>query len=284
MTNANKQIAIVCNPQAGNGKALHVADKIAIVLKEKQIPYSLFITYWPQVWSEMTQAWIIGGDGTLNYFINQYPDIKIPLTIFKGGTGNDFQKLLYGDIGLEEQVEKVLYGSVHLIDAGICNQKLFLNGVGIGFDGAIVKDLINKTKKSGKASYLASVLKNIFLYKGADHVIKFNGKTVSEKVLMINIANGKTEGGGFRVTPDAVIDDGKLDINIVKEIGSLKRLFYLSAIEKGKHLNLPLIQYHQADGIEISASVPMPAHMDGEYFEADHFLIECLPKRFSFLW
>ena len=284
MPKENKHIAIICNPQAGNGKALLVADRIAIVLKEKQISYSLFTTYWPQVWNDMTQAWIVGGDGTLNYFINQYPEINIPLSIFNGGTGNDFCELLYGGISLERQIEKILHGSAHLIDGGICNQKLFLNGVGIGFDGAIVKDLINKTKKPGKASYLAAVLKNIFIYKGIDHVIKFNGQTISEKLLMINIANGKTEGGGFRVTPHAVVDDGKLDINIVKEIGSLKRLFYLSVIEKGKHLHLALIQYHQTEEIKISISVPMPAHMDGEYFEADNFIIECLPKRFSFLW
>jgi YegS/Rv2252/BmrU family lipid kinase len=284
MSKENKHIAIVCNPQAGNGKALLVADRIAVVLKEKKIPYSLFTTYWPQVWSEMTEAWIIGGDGTLNYFINQYPEINIPLSIFEGGTGNDFQELLYGNISIEQQIEKILNAAAHLVDAGMCNQKLFLNGVGIGFDGAIVKDLRNKTKKPGKASYLAAVLKNIFIYKGIDHLIKFNGQTISEKLLMINIANGKTEGGGFRVTPSAVIDDGKLDINIVKEIGSLKRLFYLSVIEKGKHLHLPLIQYHQTEEIKISTSVKMPAHMDGEYFETNSFVIECLPKRFSFLW
>src|SRR5215217_6532427 len=106
-----KHIAIVCNPQAGNGKALQIADEIIRQLKVKQETFSLFTAYWPQYFGEMTEVWIVGGDGTLNYFINQYPDIKIPLSIFKGGTGNDFQELLYGTITLEEQIEKVLTGS-----------------------------------------------------------------------------------------------------------------------------------------------------------------------------
>ena len=284
MHNKNKHIAIVCNPQAGNGKALQVADKIVVHLKTKEIFYSLFTAQWPQVWNDITEAWIVGGDGTLNYFINQYPDIQIPLSIFKGGTGNDFQELLYGNIILEEQIDKVLNGSPHLVDAGICNKKLFLNGIGIGFDGSIVKELLNKKKKSGRRIYLSTVLKKILFYKGIDHTIEFDDRNISEKLLMVNVANAKTEGGGFCVAPNASIEDGKLDLNIVKELNSLQRLIYLSKIEKGKHLDLPAILYYQIKKIKISASILISAHMDGEYFETNSFIIECLPKRFSFLW
>lgn len=75
-------IAIVCNPQAGNGKALSVADTIVNYLKQKEITHTLFTAQWPALWNEVTQVWIVGGDGTLNYFINHYPDIKLPLSIF----------------------------------------------------------------------------------------------------------------------------------------------------------------------------------------------------------
>ena len=117
----------------------------------------------------------------------------------------------------------------------------------------------------------------------SDHNI-FNGKRIEQYCLMLNIANGKTEGGGFKIAPNASIDDGKLDLTLVGEISSLKRLFYLSAIEKGKHLNLKEVQYHHTDKIEIYSSGILPAHMDGEYFSANQFKIECSPKRFSFLW
>ena len=88
-------------------------------------------------------------------------NITIPLSIFKGGTGNDFHQLLYGLITAEEQIEKVVTGTTCLVDAGICNEKLFLNGVGIGFDGVIVKDLLSKKKLKSKSFYLNSILKNI---------------------------------------------------------------------------------------------------------------------------
>jgi YegS/Rv2252/BmrU family lipid kinase len=284
MAGENKHIAIVCNPLAGNGKALQIADKIVLLIKNKEISFSLFTAQWPEVWNDITQVWIVGGDGTLNYFINQYPDLKIPLSIFKGGTGNDFHELLYGTISAEEQIEKLLNGSAHFVDAGVCNKKLFLNGVGIGFDGAIVKDLISKKKSNGKSAYLISILKNILGYKEKKYSITFDGRTISQDCFMINIANGKAYGGGFKVAPKASIKDGLLDLNIVGEIASFKRFYYIPVIEKGKHLDLPFIQYHHTKKVKINSVEALPAHMDGEYFKSDHFIIECLPKRFSFLW
>jgi YegS/Rv2252/BmrU family lipid kinase len=284
MPEETRKIALLCDPQAGNGKALQEANKIAVYLKAKQISYSIFTVQWPQHWNDITEVWIIGGDGTLNYFINQYPDIKLPLSIFKGGTGNDFHELLYGSITPEQQIGKILNGSSHLIDAGTCNNKLFLNGIGIGFDGVIVQHLLSKKKSKGKSAYLISIFKNIFSYKEKNCSIKFDEHSIVQNCFMINVANGKAYGGGFKVAPKAEIDDGLLDLNIVGEIAAYKRLYYIPIIEKGKHLNLNFIQYYQTNKVEIKATGLLHAHADGEYFSADQFIIECLPKRFSFLW
>lgn len=283
MQQEKKHIAIVCNPQAGNGKSLQVADKIVKSLKEQGIAHSIFTAYWPQVWDGMTQVWIVGGDGTLNYFINQYADIEMPLSIFKGGTGNDFQELLYGTLSVEDQLEVILHNRIQFVDAGMCNEKLFLNGVGIGFDGAIVKDLLSKRKSKSKSSYLHSILKNILGYREKKCALHFDGKKLSQDCFMINVANGNSYGGGFKVAPKASVEDGKLDLNIVGTIAALKRFYYVPIIEKGKHLQLSFIQYYQINKVEIICPLVLPAHMDGEYFEANEFLIECLPKRFSFL-
>ena len=102
---------------------------------------------------------VVGGDGTLNYFINQYPQFALPLAIFRGGTGNDFHWLLYGDVTEAEQVDLVLSASPQPVDAGLCNHRLFINGVDIGFDGKVAKDLMGKQKRAGKASYMLTILK-----------------------------------------------------------------------------------------------------------------------------
>ena len=284
MPYGDKHIALICNPTTENEKALGIANDISLLLTGMDIRHSLFTSYWPQVWEDITDAWIIGGDGTTNWFINQYPDIQLPLSIFAGGTGNDFHWMLYRNISIKKQVEQVLKGEASAVDAGICNGKLFLNGVGIGFDGAIVKDLLGKKKLAGKASYLLSILKNIAGYHEKLCNLQMPGETISQECFLISVANAQRYGGGFQVTPKASVTDGLLDVNIVGRISSLKRIRYLPVIEKGKHLHLPFVQYRHVQKIEISSTVPLHAHIDGEYLSDDNFDISILPKRFSFIY
>jgi diacylglycerol kinase (ATP) len=283
MSLPTQHIALVCNPTKENEKALKVADQIVVALKERNILFSLFTTYWPTAWEPFTEAWIIGGDGTVNHFINQYPDIQLPLAVFAAGSGNDLHWMLYGDTTVEKQLEKVLLTKPTRIDAGLCNNRLFLNGVGIGFDGAIVKDLLGKKKLAGKASYLLSILKQIFTYKEKFCEVQFKNELIVQDCFMISVANAQRYGGGFRVAPKALVTDGLLDVSIIGKIAPPGRIRYLPVMEKGEHLELPFVTYRQADQVVIRAKTDLPAHIDGEWYSANFFKILCLPGRFLFL-
>jgi diacylglycerol kinase (ATP) len=284
VTNPEKHIALVCNPTRENEKALRIANDIGILLSGIDIRHKFFTTTWPENFDDFTEVWIVGGDGTINWFVNLYPNIQLPLALFGGGSGNDFHWMLYGEKMPEQQVDYVLKASPTPVDAGICNGKLFLNGVGIGFDGAIVHDLLGKKKLAGKASYLLSILKQIVSYHEKTCTLQMPSETITQDCFMISIANGKRYGGGFQVAPKASFTDGLLDINIVGKISPFKRMKYLPVIEKGEHLNLPFIHYKHVDQITISSSAKLHAHMDGEYLQENVFEIQVLPKRFSFLY
>jgi diacylglycerol kinase (ATP) len=279
-----KHVAIVCNPTSVNAKSLRIADNISVLLSGMDIHHSIFIKEWPHTWENITDVWIVGGDGTLNYFINRYPGIELPLSIFSGGTGNDFHWMLYGKLKIEQQVELLLTGSANRIDAGICNKRLFLNGAGIGFDGAIVHDLWHKKKMMGKAAYFISIFKNISGYKEQICELRFKEENIKQECFMISAANSIRYGGSFKVAPKASLTDGLIDLNIIGKISLWKRLKYLPVIEKGNHLQLPFIQYRQVDKVNITSPVNLHAHLDGEYLYSDTFEIACLPKRFSFIW
>ena len=284
MKDQERHIAIVCNSTHENVKALSVTGSISLLLKGMGIRHQCFTVQWPEHFNVFSEAWIVGGDGTLNCFINRYPDIDIPLSIFQGGSGNDFHFMLYGDIDIEHQVELVLQSAPSRVDAGVCNKRLFLNGVGIGFDGAIVKDLLGRRKLPGKSSYLLSILKNIAGYHEKPCALEIKGETISQDCLLISVANGKRFGGGFNVAPKASVDDGLLDINIVGKISPFQRIRYLPVIEKGEHMDLPFVQYRQVKKVRISAPVQLHAHIDGEYICDTVFNIELLPERFSFIY
>jgi diacylglycerol kinase family enzyme len=169
------------------------------------------------------------------------------------------------------------------IDGGKCNGRLFLNGVGIGFDGAIVKDLEGKKKVAGKATYLLSILKNIFTYKEKYCQLALDNETLAQDCFMISVANGSRYGGSFQVAPKASVKDALLDVMVVGRIAAASRIRYLPVIEKGEHIHLSFIQYRHSTHITIQSEKPLPAHIDGEFICTSFFQIECLPKRFSFL-
>jgi YegS/Rv2252/BmrU family lipid kinase len=277
-----KNIALVINPI--HQTALYAGNEIAGSLRQKNIEHSIFTTKWPTHWTDFSEAWIVGGDGTLNYFINHYPGFDLPMSIFRGGTGNDFQWMLYGDISITEQVEKVLAASPKRVDAGYCNNHLFLNGIGIGFDGKVVQHLLGKKSWNGKLSYYSVVLRNILFFREFLCTISAETFHWGKKCFMINVANGWRYGGSFTVNPDGLINDHLLDINIIGSISPPLRFLFMNNIKKGTHINLPMVTYLKAGSLHIKAGGIIPAHADGEYFDASEFVIECLPARFSFLY
>lgn len=275
-----RNIALVVNPT--HHKALAVADTIAVLLKAKAIEHALFTAYWPTTWVDFTEAWVVGGDGTLNYFINRYPQFELPIAIFKGGTGNDFHWLLYGALTVPQQIEAVLTATPQPTDAGFCNNRLFINGVGIGFDGKVANDLANRQK--GRASYFLAIIKNILRYRSFLCTVNTEDFHWGKRCFMVSVANGKRYGGGFQVTPKSLVNDGLLDTNIVGRIHPLSRLKYLPLIQKGQHLNLPFITYVKSGMVVVKALQEVPAHVDGEPFRATEFNLECLPAKFLFLY
>ena len=279
-----KNVALLVNPTPeGVSKALPMADRIASRLKRKDVAFALYSTQWPTDLKNFTEIWIVGGDGTLNYFLNHYAGNELPLVIFPGGSGNDFHWALYGDIQVEDQVEKVLQGQVQKVDAGICNGLWFINGVGIGFDGAIIHDMMGKSKIAGKASYLLAILKNIVGYTEKSCVTVMDSAIISQECMMISVANGVRYGGDFYVTPKASLTDGLLDINIVGRVPPLHRIKYLPVLEKGEHLDLPFIQYYTSKKVSVSSSHTLHAHLDGEYMASEIFEIEVVPNKIAFV-
>ena len=277
-----KNIVILYNPVATGSRAADCAEKITKALVEKNIDHALFSKHWPTDFNNFTDIFIVGGDGTLNYFINHYPGIQLPLVIFNGGTGNDFHWLLYGNKSFQQQLETALNETPKPIDIGKCNDHYFINGVGIGFEGEVAKALTGRQKLSGKKSFFITILKKIISYRSKNYVIHSGEFSFKGKKFLVNVSNGSRAGGGFHVAPEAKADDGLFDIVIVDALNPLKRLRYLPVIKKGNHLQLPFIHYFHSQKIIIESNGLIQYHLDGEYAEAPKLAIEILPAALQF--
>jgi len=286
MNNQACEIALLSNPSSGNGKSLRVEEWLCRKLDQINLAYSLFKPPWPPNLENFSVVWMVGGDGTVFHFINQYPNLNLPVALFGGGNGNDFAWQLYGEISLEEIFKRALAGKTIMVDAGFCNGNYFLNGIGIGFDGSVVKSMGNKRQMlRGHAAYLYAVIKQIFFYREQEiEVIFDDGIHKHSSYLMIAAANGSRYGGGFLIAPESKIDDGLLDLVFIKKISILKRLINLPKVEQGKHLQLPFVEYSTGKKLIIRSNHLLDAHLDGEYLADTSFDIEIRPSKFKFIY
>jgi diacylglycerol kinase (ATP) len=219
---------------------------------------------------------VMGGDGTFNYFVNKYRSLAIPIALFKGGTGNDFYWKLYGDRSRRAHVDAVLAGHVEAFDAGDCNGQLFLNGVGIGIEGEVLKSMDSiRYFKGGLGYYLAAI----------PNLLKFKTYQIlgGREVFLCMVFNSSRAGGGFHFFPKASVQDGLLDVLYCQPIPVWKRLYYMPIIQSGKHVNLPIVEFSQTKKISIKTSRVLSAQVDGEVQTSDQFDFQVLPAKFKFI-
>jgi len=274
-------IALLKNP-IPNKKRTQVVNEIINGLDKRKISFTSFPGPWPEDINVYKEAWIIGGDGTLNYFLNFYKDIQIPIAIFKAGTGNDFAWKLYGEMSIREQIDHVLVAITRHVDAAKCNNQIFINGVGIGFDGEVLKSIKTIRFLGKHAGYLWIVMRKIFSFKEYKYQIKFNDQLLTEKFLLVIVTNSSRVGGGFMVSPLADITDGKLNMILCKPLPVIRRLQYLPVIEKGKHLHKNFIVHTEIESVEIWCEQEIFAHIDGELISGRSFNIAVTPKPYLF--
>ncbi len=269
-----RTVLLVINPAAGKskpGKKLMVIEK---ALEEKNIDFRRFYTETDgksrlrkEIISnpEITDIFVIGGDGTLNYAVNELRGRNIPVSILSSGTGNDAVKSLHGVREFHSQLEIALDGRVKTFDLGKCNERLFVNGVGIGFDGEVVNHMVKKGQKSGNSlTYFMTVLRIIAGYKEKTMLFEINGKTYEKKLFLMTVSNGSTFGGNFLINPFAKTDDGLLDICMIGEISVMQRFIHLPKMKKGKHVKLDFTEFHTCKKVYFHAHPEISAHLDGE--------------------
>ena len=283
-----RKFFIVSNSFSGTGKAQKSLSKLKKRLDEEGFYYTVFLT--PQsdqldefieenIFSDSTDVVVIGGDGTLNAALNGIKSLDVTLGIISAGTGNDFVKTI--DIGetLEEQIETIISGKPKTIDIGECNGRRFINGVGIGFDGQMVHDNIyKKSVLTGHAKYYALALKILGSYKSRPFKFIIDGQKIEERLIIMAIHNGTTFGGGFKLNPEGIINDGLFNVCTVGRIPGWKRFLKIGKLSFGTHGSMKEVKFYTAKNISVE---PCPktlnSHIDGEFFGEPPFEIRILP-------
>lgn len=231
----------------------------------------------------------VGGDGTIWEVVNGLAGSDIPLGIIPAGSGNDTPRSLKMEIDPDVAMKQIIRNRSRPVDIVKMNDHFFLNVMGIGLDAEVghhTQKHRGIVKKAGpKGVYLHSVARVIPGFKPKKLRISIEDKKPKDHELgMVTIGNGTTCGGGFKLTPKAKMDDGKVDLSMVEWPGVPRAVKNIKRYYDGRHLEKSNVTYKQVTKLTIeSLEGDVAYHIDGEPRFAEHFEIEVVPGGLNIL-
>jgi len=283
----SRKLFVVGNRFSGNKKTGKILQDFSDFLQAKEIPFEIYDTNQDgnatlttkRLDKTYTDLVIVGGDGTINEAVNGL-DQDVPVSIIPAGTGNDFIKNVNLGKTKGDQFETAVNGQIRNIDLGKCNERIFLNGVGIGFDGQIVEDMVSKRIPflKGHAAYYYHVLRILGSYgvKAFEYQIDYH--THQKELILLAVGNGTTFGGGFKLMPEAKVDDGLLEVCSIGDLSPMKRFLNIHRLSNGSHGKLGMVEFHQAKALQVEENKMLFAHIDGERMGQPPFDFTVMPQ------
>lgn len=262
---------VIYNPLAGSGTAEEDAKLLPLIFNEKLGYYDMTrITNYAALiggMGEKDYLVIVGGDGTLNRFVNATANLEIKQEslYFPSGSGNDFAREL-GATGKPAVITPYLKALPSVEVNG--KRYRFLNGVGFGIDGYCcqVGDELKKTPGK-KVDYTAIAIKGLLLhFDSRNATVTVDGREYAyEKVWIAPTMYGRFYGGGMIPAPDQSRDSGQLSVMLFHGAGRLRTLCAFPGIFKGAHVkHTKMVAIHTGREITVEFDRPTPLQIDGE--------------------
>jgi len=295
--NKEKWVFIV-NPISGNLFGKTMVPVIEEKIRKYNLNAEIILTERPGHATELSKAaaergikYIIavGGDGTLNEVARALVGNKHVVTgIIPAGTGNDFNQIPgFPDRFTDADWEIFLKKNVISHDVGIVNDMIFLNGLGIGFDAEVAAQNYTeegKVRKGGADKYIWHIVKTLLFFREKRMTIKSDGTNHEIDCFMNTVSIGRRFAGSFFLTPEAIANDGLLDVCSISKINLFNRFRLLLLVLKGNHIKDKRVHYFKTPVVNLEFPVKVPFHVDGELNYAESFNISIIPGGLNIIY
>lgn len=280
---------VIVNPAARNGAVGRAWEKLAATLAGYGIDAETVHTERPGHASELARAGLrdgprlvvaVGGDGTVNEVVNGFYDgdraiaPEAELAIVPIGTGRDGARTYRIPGRPERALAIVASGATRTIDLGRATyvahgggeeSRLFLNIASCGLSGAVA-ERANRTSKrlGGTPSFLWATVATFARWKNVGFKVTMDDE---QRELVANntiVANGRYFGGGMKIAPDALPDDGLLDAIVFGDVGRLDLALNMHRLYRGTILRHPKASHRLARAVSVETARPLPIEIDGE--------------------
>lgn len=299
-TRSVPEVVLIVNPTAGRGKAGRQVPEIKRLLgdaardwqwqfTEKSGDAAALAHLAAASGARLVVA--VGGDGTLHEVMNGVLGSGATVGLIPYGTGNDFARALglYGS--LETACKTLVSGITKRVDVGVLDgagtggPRHFLVLAGTGYD-ARTAETVNSGIRflSGPLAYVWGAILTLAKFKPFTLTLTLDDAPSRQlKSMFVSFANAETTGGGMKIAPGAVVDDGCLDVCLVAEVSKPTLLYNLTQIFSGKHLRCSAVSLHRVRSLIVDADPPQPLLIDGEVLGTTPATVRVLPGALPFL-
>lgn len=205
----------------------------------------------------------IGGDGTVNEVARPLLHTNTSLGIIPGGSGNGFAMHLGIGRNMSDAVKFLNTANLIRIDTCMVNDEFYINLAGVGFDASVAY-FTKQSSSRGFKVYFNGAMKEALNYKNKEYTITFDDEVINDKFLSINVANASMFGYNFKIAPHANLQDGVLDIVMIKDASKARYITSVWRFLNGSLHKSPIVDIKRARSVSIESNTDIHYHRDGE--------------------
>jgi YegS/Rv2252/BmrU family lipid kinase len=265
-------VCLIVNPHAGGGRAMRLLPGVEAALRGMGRAFRVEPTASMEHARELARGArdageivaAMGGDGITGAVAGELRGGSGLLAILPGGRGNDFARKLGIPHDPVEACELLETGAERRVDLADAGGTAFLGILSAGFDSD-VNEIANTTRLPlGTNVYLYGALRALAAWKHAYWTVEIDGEEIGYAGYSVAVSNSGVFGGGMWLVPDASLDDGLLDIVLIREQGRIRYLRGLGRVFKGTHLQDPALALLHGSEVTFRADRPFTAFADGD--------------------
>jgi diacylglycerol kinase (ATP) len=281
-----REIALLTNPTAGHGRGARYRDAALARLRESGFVVRNLAGRDADEAADLARGCVAdgvealvlcGGDGLVHLGVQAVAGTGVPLGLIPSGTGNDFARYL----GLPRTdplaaADRVIGSRRRTIDLARSGDRWFVTVLAAGFD-AIVNERANAmTWPRGQMRYNLATLAELRVFEPLPYTLELDGEVRRVEAMLVAVGNGPSFGGGLRITHGAEIDDGMLDVVIIKTMSKPDLVRTYPKLYTGGHVHHPAYEHHRVRTVTVAAP-GIVAYADGERLGALPLTVEVVP-------
>jgi len=279
--------AVVVNPVSGSGKGAILGTETAGFFSEKRLPYQIITAtsadklriklaeFLDNNVGSIDGVIAVGGDGLVHLVLQIVVPRNIPFSAIPAGTGNDFVRALGWNVDeIRTQLNAVVSEPPTAIDLGLVDSEWFGAVLSTGFD-SVVNEKANTLKwPKGPSKYNVAIAMELPKFKSLKYTIELDSRVIETEAMLIAVGNGRSYGGGMKVCPDAVMNDGLFDVMVLRPVSKVEFVRVFPTVFSGRHVDHKQVDIYRTKRVSLHA--PAIAYADGERIGGLPVRAECI--------